>query len=185
MTPAKIIGVLMGVAGVAVIFSNQLSVAGPRALAGSMALFLSAVFVAYSNVLVKAYCKHLDPTVLAAGQIICGLVPLLLIGIPLEGNPFKFHWTPMAFVALFYLAIVGSVIAFVLYYWLMKNMDVTKTLLISLVTPVVAITLGMIVLRETLEWRALVGGVMIISGIALIVLRRTKKAAEAEVVSTG
>jgi len=117
--------------------------------------------------------------------MICGLVPLLLIGIPLEGNPFKFHWTPMAFVALFYLAIVGSVIAFVLYYWLMKNMDVTKTLLISLVTPVVAITLGMIVLRETLEWRALVGGVMIISGIALIVLRRTKKAAEAEVVSTG
>ena len=168
MSPAKIIGVLIGVVGVGVIFSSQLSIAGPRALAGSMALLLSAVFVAYSNVIVKAYSQHLEPTVLAAGQMMCGLVPLLLIGIPLEGNPFKFHWTPMAILALFYLAIVGSVIAFVLYYWLMKNMDVTKTLLIALVTPVVAVVLGMIVLRETIEWRTLLGGAMIISGIALL-----------------
>jgi len=169
MTAAKIVGVLIGVVGVGVIFSSQLSIAGPRALAGSLALLLSAVFVAYSNVIVKAYCRQLEPTALAAGQMICGLVPLLLIGIPLEGNPLKFHWTPMALVALLYLAIVGSVIAFILYYWLMKNMDVTKTLLIALVTPVVAVTLGMIVLKETLEWRTLAGGVMIISGIGLIV----------------
>src|ERR1700687_4189402 len=126
ITPAKIVGVLIGVVGVGVIFSNQLSVAGPRALAGSMALLFSAVCVAFSNVWVKAYCKHLDPIVLSAGQMMCGLIPLLLIGIPMEGNPFKFHWTPMAFVALFYLAIVGSVLAFILYYWLVRNMDVTK-----------------------------------------------------------
>lgn len=172
MSPAKIVGVLIGVLGVAVIFSSQLSVAGPKALAGSLALLLSSVFVAYSNVIVKAYCTHLEPTVLAAGQMMCGLVPLLLIGIPLEGNPFKFHWTPMAVVAMFYLAIVGSVIAFILYYWLMKNMDVTKTLLIALVTPVVAVILGMIVLKETLEWRTLLGGAMIISGIAMLVRRK-------------
>lgn len=172
MSPAKIAGVLIGVLGVAVIFSSQLSIAGPKALAGSLALLVSAVFVAYSNVIVKAYCAHLEPTVLAAGQMMCGVVPLLLVGIPLEGNPLKFHWTPMAVVAMFYLAIVGSVIAFILYYWLMKNMDVTKTLLIALVTPVVAVILGMIVLKETLEWRTLLGGAMIISGIALLVRRK-------------
>jgi drug/metabolite transporter (DMT)-like permease len=185
ITPAKIVGVLIGVLGVGVIFSNQLSVAGPRALAGRIALLFSAVCVAFSNVWVKAYCRHLDPIVLAAGQMMCGLIPLLLIGVPLEGNPFEFHWTPMALAALFYLAIVGSVIAFILYYWLMRNMDVTKTMLISLVTPVVAVTLGMIVLKETLEWRTIAGGVMIMFGIALIVLRRTKKAEEIEPISTG
>lgn len=174
MSPAKIIGVLIGIVGVGVIFSSQLRVAGPKALAGSLALLLSAVFVAYSNVIVKAYCKHLEPTVLAAGQMMCGLVPLLLIGIPLEGNPFNFHWTPVAVVAMFYLAIVGSVVAFVLYYWLMKNMDVTKTLLIALVTPVVAVILGMIVLKETLEWRTLLGGAMIISGIAMLVRKQKR-----------
>ena len=58
-------------------------------------------------------------------------------------------------------------------------MDVTKTVLIALVTPVVAVILGMLVLKEELHWRTFVGGAMIISGLSLIVARRrAKKAAE-------
>lgn len=172
MTPAKILGIVLGVIGVAVVFSNQLDVAGTRALAGCAALIVSSMGAAYSNVLVKAYGKHMDPAILAGGQMFFGLIPLLLIGIPWEGSPLNFNWTPMAVVALLYLAIVGSVVAFLLYYWLVKNMDVTKTMLIALVTPVVAVTLGMIVLKEQLHWRTLVGALMIISGIGIIVTRQ-------------
>ncbi len=175
MTLPRVIGIVMGVAGVAVIFSNQLSVAGPRALAGSAALVLGSASAAYSNVLVKARGKNLDPAILAAGQMLFGLIPLFLIGIPLEGNPVRFHWTGMAIAALFYLAIVGSVVAFLLYYWLVQNMDVTNTMLIALVTPVVAVTLGVLVLNEELNWRTLVGGAMIILGITFVVLRRKKE----------
>jgi len=176
MTVTKVVGVLLGVAGVGVIFSNQLAAAGTKALAGSVALVLSSICVSFSNVLVKAKAKKLDPAVIAAGQMSFGLIPLLLVGIPLEGNPFHFHWTSMAVVALFYLAIVGSVIAFLLYYWLMHNMDVTKTMLIALVTPVFAVTLGMLVLDEELGWRTFVGGLMIMSGIGLIVSQRVTQA---------
>jgi len=177
MTSAKIFGVVMGVAGVGVIFSNQLSVAGPRALAGCAALVVGSACAAYANVLVKARGAKLDPAILAGGQMLFGLIPLLLIGIPLEGNPFHFHWTRMAVVSLFYLAIVGSVVAFLLYYWLVQHMDVTKTMLVALVTPVIAVTLGVMILREDLNWRTFVGGAMIISGIGLIVLRKTKTTA--------
>ncbi|HAF14202.1 MAG TPA: hypothetical protein DCK99_11005, partial [Blastocatellia bacterium] len=113
-----------------------------------------------------------------------GLIPLLLIGISLEGNPFHFHWTRMAFLALFYLSIVGSVVAFLLYYWLVQHMDVTKTMLIALVTPVIALTLGVLVLHEELNWRTFAGGAMIISGIGLIVAKKVAKR-DAEFVSTG
>jgi len=167
MTWPKIIGVVLGVCGVGVVFSNQLSIAGGRALAGCVGVVLSSVFVAYSNVLVKAHGRKLEPAILAAGQMFFGLIPLLLIGIPLEGNPLHYRWTSMAVVSLFYLAIVGSVIAFLLYYWLVHHMDVTKTMMISLVTPVVAVLLGMVVLREKLDWRTIAGGAMIMSGIAL------------------
>jgi drug/metabolite transporter (DMT)-like permease len=170
----RIGGVALGVCGVAVVFSNQLAVSGRRALAGCVALILSAAFAAYSNVLVKAYGKKLNPAILTAGQMFFGLLLLLAVGIPLEGNPFHFHWTPMAVVALLYLAVVGSVIAFMLYYWLVLNMDVTKSMLIALVTPVVAVILGMLLLNEEFGWRTLAGGAMIILGIALIVLRRNR-----------
>jgi drug/metabolite transporter (DMT)-like permease len=177
MTLPRIAGVLLGVLGVGVIFSNQLQMSGPRALWGSAALVLSALCAAYANVLVKRYGLNLQPSMLAAGQMLFGLIPLLLIGIPLEGNPLNYHWTGVAVLSLFYLAIVGTVIAFVLYYWLMQNMDVTKTMLIALVTPVTAVILGMLVLKEEMHWRTLVGGAMIISGIGLIVARkRTNKA---------
>jgi drug/metabolite transporter (DMT)-like permease len=172
MTPAKILGIVMGVVGVAVVFSNQLNVAGPKALAGCVALIVSASGAAYSNVLVKAYGKHLEPAILAGAQMFFGVIPLLLVGILWEGNPFKFHWTPMAVVSLFYLAIVGSVLAFLFYYWLVQHMDVTKTMLIALVTPVFAVILGLIVLHEKLHWRTLLGALMIISGIAIIVRRQ-------------
>src|SRR5215212_6789950 len=101
---ARIGGVVLGVCGVGVVFSNQLAVAGTMALAGCVALILSAMFAAYSNVLVKAYGKNMNPAVLAAGQMLFGLLLLLVVGIPLEGNPLRFHWTPMALIALMYLA---------------------------------------------------------------------------------
>lgn len=170
----RIGGVVLGVCGVAVVFSNQLAVAGRQALAGCIALILSAAFAAYSNVLVKRYGKKLNPAIMAAGQMFFGLLLLFAVGIPLEGNPFRFHWTRMAVIALLYLAVVGSVIAFLLYYWLVQNMDVTKSMLIALVTPVVAVILGMMVLNEEFGWRTLAGGAMIMLGIALIVLRRTR-----------
>lgn len=168
MTWSKIFGVVLGFAGVAVVFSNQLAIAGGKALAGCVALVLSAFFAAYSNVLVKAHGRKMEPAILAAGQMFFGLIPLLLIGIPLEGNPFRFHWTPVAVMALLYLAVVGSVIAFLLYYWLIQHMNVTNTMLISLVTPVVAVVLGMVVLGEDLSWRTVAGGIMIMVGVRFV-----------------
>jgi drug/metabolite transporter (DMT)-like permease len=172
MTPAKVLGVVLGVAGVGVIFSDQLSVAGPRALAGSAGLVVGSACAAYANVLVKSRGGKMEPATLAFGQMIFGLVPLLLIGIGTEGNPLTFRWTGMAIVSLFYLAIVGTVFAFLMYYWLVQHMDVTNTMLIALVTPIIAVALGIVVLDETLNWKMVLGGVMIISGIAIIVLKR-------------
>lgn len=176
MTPLKILGVIMGIAGVAVIFSDQLTVAGGRALAGSAAVVIGAAAAAYANVLVKSRGGNMDPAVLAGGQMIFGLVPLLAAGFFLERGAFHFRWTTLAIVCLIYLAIVGSVVAFLLYYWLVQHMDVTNTMLIALVTPVIAVIVGMIFLNEELNWRLLVGGLMIMSGIGMIVVRKRKKA---------
>lgn len=175
ITVPKIVGVALGIAGVGLIFSNQMETGGPSALQGSVAIVIGAFGAAYSNVLVKARGGRLDYATLAAGQMIFGLVPLLIIGIVFEGNPLKLHWTPLAVVSLLYLALVGSAVAFLLYYWLVRHMAVTTTMLIALVTPLIAVTLGMIVRDEELTWRIVVGGASIMAGIGVIVLRRFKR----------
>jgi len=89
-----------------------------------------------------------------------------------------------------YLVVVGSVLAFTLFYWLVRHMDVVNTMLIALVTPVVAVVLGMIVLQEQLNWRLFAGAACIISGIGFIVLRKRRKTVaideeEPEMMSVG
>ena len=93
---ARIGGVVLGVFGVGVVFSNQLAVSGRQALAGCVALILSALFAAYANVLVKARKVKMNPVIIAGGQMFFGLLLLFAVGIPLEGNPLNFRWTPMA-----------------------------------------------------------------------------------------
>ena len=68
-------------------------------------------------------------------------------------------------------------IAFILYYWLVRRIDVTKSMLIALVTPVTAVILGMLVLHEEMNWRTLVGGALIMSGIAMLVIHRRNREA--------
>jgi drug/metabolite transporter (DMT)-like permease len=174
ITWPKLGGVLLGIIGVGLIFSNQIAAEGKSAFWGSVAIVIGALACAYSNVLVKARARHLDSAVLAAGQMTFGLIPLLLIGTIAEGNPLKLHWTPLALFSLLYLSLVGSSIAFLLFYWLVKNMDVTKTMLIPLVTPLIAVTLGMWALNERLTWQIVVGGVVIMSGILLNIKRRPR-----------
>src|SRR3954453_371344 len=69
MTLPRIAGVVLGVIGVGVIFSNQLQLSSPRALWGCAALVLSALCAAYANVFCKKYCTPPDPATLAAGQM--------------------------------------------------------------------------------------------------------------------
>jgi drug/metabolite transporter (DMT)-like permease len=171
ITGRKLTGVLAGVGGVAMIFWNQLGVAGPMALRGSAAILIGAAVVAYSNVLVKVHGGHIAPEVLAATQMTFGLIPLLAVGFVLEGNPLNFRWTPLAWLCVLYLAFVGSAVAFIAYYWLVRHMDVTKTMLISLVTPLVAVLLGFIALGEKVTWQVVAGGLAIVAGITLVMRR--------------
>ena len=172
-TLSKLCAVSLGVAGVAVIFSDQLRIAGWRALLGCVAVAAGALCVAFAYVLVKAYGSHLHPTVLTTGQMLCGLVPLISFGFIREGSPLAFHWTPMAVASLLYLALAGSVAAFWLNYWLLKRMDATKVLAMALVEPLLALLLGAWVLGETLTTQALLGGACILTSIWLILTSRS------------
>ena len=172
----KMAGALLGVGGVGVIFSHQLGAEGSMALWGSAAVVAGAAFVAWANVLVKAKGLKLDAPVLSAGQMACGFVALASAALVLEGSPRNLRWTPLAVACLLYLTLVGSVAAFLLFYWLVRHVDVTKTMLIALVTPLAAVLLGVVALGEEVSWRTVAGGAVIMSGVALVVLRRAPKA---------
>ncbi len=171
LTRRKVAGVLLGVVGVAIVCSGQLGVGGPLAFWASLGIIFAALATAHAGVLIKAGGTHMEPSVLAGVQMAGGCIPLLLGGLLLEGNPLDFHWTSMAWAALAYLTILGSVIAFLLYYWLIRHTEVTWVMMIPLVTPLVAVAFGVLFGGEMVGWHTALGGTAIIGGVALAVLR--------------
>jgi drug/metabolite transporter (DMT)-like permease len=61
---------------------------------------------------------------------------------------------------------VGSSLTFVLLYWLIQRMQVTRTMLIPLFSTVIAVVLDAVILGDRLHWRTLAGGAAVMAGLA-------------------
>jgi len=172
LTHAKLVGVMLGIAGVTLVFSDQLRADSSLAVWGCVGFLIGSVSMAYAQVEVKSSGTHIDPLVLAGCQMAIGAAALLAIGMITEGSPVRLSWTLPAVASLFYLSLACSALAFFLLYWLLRHMDVTKVTSMALVHPLVAVLAGWIVLSESLSWRVLAGGGGILAGLALILPRR-------------
>lgn len=167
MTRRKLTGVFLGLAGVAVLFMDRLAFGGPMALWGSLALVASTLCGSLSGVLIKREGGHLDPVAVSVVQMAVGGLPLLVFGMLLEGNPLKAAWTPKAVGALLYLSLAGTSLAFVLWYRLIRAVEVTRAQMMPLLNTLVAVLLGKLLMGETYGVRGLIGGAAIFLGLAL------------------
>jgi drug/metabolite transporter (DMT)-like permease len=170
ITGLKIISILLGLIGIAVIFREQLTINGQMAFLGSVAVVVGAFGASYASVLTKARGQSLRPENLVFWQMLVGHVPLWLVGFFREGSPLDFRWTWSAVVCVLYLAVMGSIAAFWLYYWLLTKIDVTRAMMIAFVTPLVAVIIGGF-FGEKLHLQTLLGGLLILLSVFLIVIR--------------
>lgn len=172
ITPRKIVAVIVGIIGVAVIFIDQLRVENWMAFAGCVAVVIGAYAAAQASILIKAKGGGLHPASLVFGQMICGLPLIIIYSLVQEGSPLSFHWTWKAVGSVLYLTVLGTIAAFWLYYWLLSRIESTRAMMISLVTPLIAVIVGSITIGETMPPQTFLGGVLIIASIGLIVFRR-------------
>jgi drug/metabolite transporter (DMT)-like permease len=171
VTPGKTLALAVGVGGVALVFSNQMDIAGPMALKGSAAVVAGAMCVALAYVVMKRHGTHLHPSVITAGQMFSGFLPLVLYASMVEGNPLRTAWTGKAVLAVLYLSFAGSIAGTWLNYWLLKRTSASNLLLMGLVEPLIAVALGAAVLGESMSRHTLLGGIAIMTSVALVLNR--------------
>lgn len=172
ITKVKVFAVAIGIVGVGVIFYDQLKVQSFMAFLGCLGVVIGSYAAAQASILVKAKGGAIHPAALVFCQMICGLPAVIIYSLVSEGDPLKFHWTWKAIGCILYLTIAGTIAAFWLYYWLLDKIESTKAMMISLVTPLLAVVIGWLVLGEKLPPQTGIGGLLIIASIGLIVFRR-------------
>jgi drug/metabolite transporter (DMT)-like permease len=175
ITGLKVFAVLLGITGVSVIFNEQLQIKDFWAFVGCVAIVVGAYAAAHASILIKAHGGKMHPATLLFGQMVCGILPLIIYALTVEGNPLNLVWTWNAVISVLYLTIFGTIAAFWLYYWLLSRIESTKAMMISLVTPLIAVLIGGVFLGEKLLPQTFFGGILILASIGLIVFRRKLK----------
>lgn len=172
LTPRLRAGLLLGFAGVAVMSLPSLS--GPDHAAGMQAFLwitMGAVGTAVGNVLLKALVGRGDILVTTGLQLLVGAVALAL-GAQLMGQDWQIAWTARFFASLVGLAVFGTAIMTVLWYYLLHRLPLNRLNPFTFLTPVFGLLLGGLFFGERLGPIEGAGIVVTIFGIQLVATQR-------------
>lgn len=165
LPPRKAAGILIGMAGTALLFWPEESLTGLKA-AAMLATLAGSLAASVNLVLLKRHSLHADIYALNARAMAIGAVCLLAASLATESSAVTV-WSPENVAALLFLSLFGSVTAFLIYFHLIKTMDATALSLITFVTPVIAVALGRLFLAERISPAMGAGMAVVLAGIAI------------------
>ena len=137
----KLFGVILGFIGIAVIFKNEFSFNFGDNTLGILAVILSAIMQGGVAVVMKKYGQELNPVSMNFYPLLITGLVLVPIGLLFEESS-RITFSSNALFSILYLSIVGTVVAFTVYYWLLKRINVVILSLSSFITPIIALLLG-------------------------------------------
>lgn len=155
--------------------------ASRQGLLGYGALLAAMTLTAWSVVYAKQRLHHVDPIVSTGLQLFFGSIALGWATWALESHRHA-NWTRSSLVALAFLTVVGSLVAFVLYYWLLKHMQPYQIGTASLVIPVIAVLEGWL-RGETVRWMMMLIIVVILVSVATVLSAEARAGDEIEVLA--
>lgn len=165
------LGVICGLAGVLVLLAPKLE--HPATLlrnTGPLLVLGSSFAWAVGSFILRHGQWRGNPVVAAAYQMIVGGAGLTLVGLSLgehhQLTPEAF--TPNAVFAFFYLLLIGSLLGYVAYSWLLNHVSATMAGTYAYVNPVVAIYVGWLFADESITVWIIAGMVIILAGVALV-----------------
>jgi drug/metabolite transporter (DMT)-like permease len=167
-----------GFAGVALLTGSSGGAGGTVPWLPCVAILLSEVSWAAGSILSKRLTLPASQGISAGAQMMCGGC-LLLVCSGLLGEWRGLQPVPQAAVlAMAYLILAGSLLAYRAYVWLLDRMSPTKVSSYAYVNPIVALALGYLMGGETLHWDAIAGAVFVLASVFLILSHRGSAATE-------
>lgn len=188
LTPRLATALLIGVLGVAVLMSRSLNLGGaPVNHPGALAILLGAMTWSIASVLMRKLPLPPSKMMSAGSQMLAGGTLLALVA-GTRGEFHHFHPSAVsrnAWFALLYLIVVGSIVGFTAYLWLLHHESPTKVGTYAYVNPVVAVLLGYFLGGEALGLRTILGTLFVLISVVVITTTRAKKPVETTQFSEG
>jgi drug/metabolite transporter (DMT)-like permease len=165
ITMGKLASSGLALAGTVALFADRLRL-DAAAARPMLAVLGATVCAAAASVMSKRDAHHIPSATLTATSMLIGALVLMLAALA-HGEGFRLPADPGTWAAIAYLSVVGSVLAFLVYFSLMKTWSVMSLSFISVFTPVIALLLGFVFLREPLTAGKIGGAVLILVAVVL------------------
>jgi drug/metabolite transporter (DMT)-like permease len=165
MTVPKVLGLLMGFAGVVVLMSKDIG-ASSSSILGQTAVIVASVFYAASTIIARKYTENTPAIFRSVGPLVSATGVMWLSAFFIEA-PVKVPNQSIIWIALLWLGILGSGFAFILLYYLIHEIGPTRATMVTYLFPLGGVTLGVIFLHEQLTWQVLTGAILIILSLAV------------------
>ncbi len=162
MTPAKVIGVIIGFLGVGLLMLPELRQGLRTSLLGQLAVIGSSLCYAGATIYARNTLRGQPPLVSATGQLTMGVVAMLPLSLLID-RPFHLSPSLPALASWLGLVIVGTVLAYIVYFTLIERTSATFVTMVTYIIPLNGLMLGALVLHEQL-------GVTMLGGLALVLL---------------
>lgn len=169
MTPNKILGVVLGVIGVAIMIGQRGITEAGSSLLGQLAVLGGAVSYSFAGIYGRRFKQfEIQPIVTATGQVTASSLLLLPVALFFD-KPFNLPMPGLEiWGAVVSLALFSTALAYILYFRILSTAGATNVVLVTLIIPVSAILLGTLILGERLELKHMVGMGMISIGLLAI-----------------
>lgn len=168
ITARKSLGLLIGFAGIVVLMVRDLGADVLRTgLLGQAAVLLAAVSYASASVFARRTMREVSPLVQAflPMAVADGLV---WVAATQAGEPGRLPAIPITWVALLWLGLLGSCVAYLLYFSLLHSVGATRTTMVTYVFPVVGLVLGVLFLKEAADWHLLAGAGLVVASLVVV-----------------
>jgi drug/metabolite transporter (DMT)-like permease len=174
-TAKKVLGIVLGFVGVGLLMWPELRGGLQASVWGQLAIVGSSISYAIASIFARQRLHGQPPLVSAAGQFTMGFIYILPLSLIIE-RPFNLSpsWTAIA--SWVTLALLGTTVAYAIYYTLLQRTSATFTTTVTYIVPINGLILGALILGENIHAGLLISLGLILSGVLLVKIKEDKDA---------
>lgn len=169
MTGARLAGLIVGFAGVVVLVGFESGVTSGSAW-GEAAVAAAALSYACAAAYSRRFLRGISPLMQSFTTMLFAGAYLVVALVAIE-RPVVWPTHPLMWLATAWLGLLGSCVAYIMYFDLLNAWGVTRAAVVSYVFPIVGLMLGILVLGEPADWRLFAGTALVAAGIAIVNVR--------------
>jgi drug/metabolite transporter (DMT)-like permease len=173
MTVPKVMGLLVGFAGVIVLMSKDIG-ASWGSVMGQLAVILASIFYAGSAVYARKTTEDTPGILRSVGPLVSATAVMWLATFLIE-SPLEIPGLGITWIALLFLGVLGSGVAFIMLYYLIHEIGPTRTSMVTYLFPLGGVILGVAFLNEQLSWQLVVGAVLIVLSLVVANMQSQKQ----------